>query len=39
MLNYKDENITEKDIQEIYERMCNSDKNGISFENFKKFSI
>ncbi len=39
MQNYKDENITEKDINEIFERISKGDKNGIDFENFKKFSI
>ena len=39
MKNYKDDNITEKDIDELYDRMSKGDKNGISFENFKKHSM
>jgi hypothetical protein len=36
MKNYKDENLTEKDIDEIFDRMAKGDKNGISYDNFKK---
>ena len=39
MKNYKDENITDSDIHEIYEKMCQGDKKGISFESFLKFSM
>ena len=39
MASYKDENITEKDINEIYDRMSGGNKNGIDFDNFKKHSI
>jgi hypothetical protein len=39
MRNYKDENISDKDIDEIYERMSKGEKQGISFDNFKKYSL
>lgn len=39
MASYKDENITEKDINEIYDRMCGGNPKGIDFDNFKKHSI
>jgi len=39
MKNYKDDNITEKDIDEIYDRLSKGDKLGISYDNFKKNSI
>ena len=39
MQNYRDENLSEKDINDIYERMAKGDKLGISFDNFKKNSI
>jgi hypothetical protein len=39
MHNYRDENITEKDITEIFEKICKGDKQGISYDNFKKYSL
>ena len=39
MKNYKDENLTDQDIDDIYNRMCKGDPKGIDFNNFKKYSL
>lgn len=39
MKNYKDENLTEADINEIYTRMSKGDAKGVDYESFKKYSI
>ena len=39
MSNYKDENLSEKDILEIFKRMNEGDPKGVDFVNFKKHSL
>jgi hypothetical protein len=39
MKNYKDDNLTDGDIDEIFKRMSKGDPKGVDFENFKKHSM
>ncbi|CAD8132115.1 unnamed protein product [Paramecium octaurelia] len=39
MKNYKDSHLTEADMLAIYNRMSQGDPKGVSYENFKKYSL
>ena len=39
MQNYKDENLSVADIDEIYKHMSKGDPKGVDFNNFKKHSM
>lgn len=39
MKNYKDDNLQPADITEIYNRMSQGDPKGVSYDNFKKYSL
>ncbi|KRX00177.1 hypothetical protein PPERSA_10676 [Pseudocohnilembus persalinus] len=39
MQNYKDKNVKEEDLNELYQKICLGNKDGVSLENFKKFSM
>ena len=38
-LNYKDENMSESDMCDIFKRMSKGDPKGVDFANFKKNSL
>ena len=39
MKNYKDENLTQKEIENIYESILPQDAKGIDFKTFVKYSM
>lgn len=39
MKNYKDENLTMKEIENIYETITPADAKGIDFKTFVKYSM
>lgn len=39
MKNYKDENLTNKEIENIYEGIIQNDAKGIDFKTFVKYSM
>jgi hypothetical protein len=39
MSNYKDENMSESDMSDIFKRMSKGDPKGVDFANFKKNSL
>jgi hypothetical protein len=39
MKNYKDSHLTEADMLAIFNRMSQADPKGVSYDNFKKYSL